>query len=53
MPNLRSRNIDAAVVYSPLSFQLEQSGQARILLDFSDAIPVHLATAWITTQTVI
>ena len=53
VPNLRSRNIDAAVVYSPLSFQLEQSNQARILLDFSEAIPVHLATVWITTQPVI
>ena len=53
VPNLRSRNVDAAVVYSPLSFQLEQSGQARVLLDFSTAIPAHIATVWITTQPII
>lgn len=53
VPNLRSRNVDAAVVCSPLSFQLEQSGQARILIDFSTAIPAHVATVWITTQSLI
>lgn len=53
VPNLRSRNVDAAVVYSPLSFQLEQAGQARILIDFSTAIPAHVATVWITTQPII
>jgi len=53
VPNLRSRNVDAAVVYSPLSFQLEQSGQARVLIDFADAIPAHVTTAWITTQPII
>ena len=53
VPNLRSRNVDAAVVYSPLSFQLEQSGQARVLIDFADAIPAHVNTTWITTQPLI
>ena len=53
VPNLRSRNVDAAVVYSPLSFQLEQSKQARILIDYADAIPAHVNTAWITTQSLI
>lgn len=53
VPNLRSRNVDAAVVYSPLSFQLEQSGQARVLLDYAEAIPPHVTTTWITTQPLI
>lgn len=53
VPNLRSRNVDAAVVYSPLSFQLEQAGQARILIDYGQAIPAHVSTAWITTQRLI
>lgn len=53
VPNLRSRNVDAAVVYSPLSYQLEQSGQARVLIDFAQAIPAHVSTAWITTQSLI
>ena len=53
VPNLRSRNVDAAVVYSPLSFQLEQSGQARILIDFAKAIPPHVSTVWIAPQALI
>ena len=53
VPNLRSRNVDAAVVYSPLSFQLEQAGQARVLIDYAEAIPAHVTTAWITTQPLI
>ncbi len=53
VPNLRSRNVDAAVVYSPLSFQLEQAGQARILIDYAQAIPAHVSTVWITTQPLI
>lgn len=53
VPNLRSRNVDAAVVYSPLSFQLEQAGQARLLLDYAQAIPAHVSTVWITTQPLI
>ena len=53
VPNLRARNVDAAVVYSPLSFQLEQTGQARILIDYAEAIPAHVTTAWITTQPLI
>ncbi len=53
VPNLRSRNVDAAVVYSPLSFQLEQSKQARILIDYADAIPAHVNTTWIATQSLI
>lgn len=53
VPNLRSRNVDAAVVYSPLSYQLEQSGQARVLIDFAQAIRPHVSTAWITTQSLI
>ena len=53
VPNLRSRNVDAAVVYSPLSFQLEQAGQARVLIDYAQAIPPHVSTTWITTQPLI
>ncbi len=53
VPNLRSRNVDAAVVYSPLSFQLEQAGQARVLIDYAEAIPPHVSTVWITTQPLI
>ena len=53
VPNLRTRNVDAAVVYSPLSFQLELAKQARILIDYGDAIPPAVNTAWITSQSLI
>lgn len=46
VPNLLSGNVDAAVVYSPLSFQMVQAGQARALVDYATAIPPHLAAGW-------
>ena len=33
VPNLLAGNVDAAVVYSPLSFQISKSGEARTILD--------------------
>lgn len=50
VPNLISGNVDAAVVYSPLSFQVIQSKQGRELLNYTNAIPAHLATGWMTTD---
>ncbi len=41
VPNLRSRNLDAAVIYSPLTFQLMRAGQARSLIDYATALPRH------------
>ena len=34
VPNLLAGNVDAAVVYSPLSFQIAKSGEARTILDY-------------------
>jgi NitT/TauT family transport system substrate-binding protein len=47
VPNLLSGNIDAAVVYSPLSFQIGKSGDAKTILDYSTAVPPNLTAGWI------
>jgi ABC-type nitrate/sulfonate/bicarbonate transport system substrate-binding protein len=47
VPNLLAGNVDAAVVYSPLSFQISKSGEARTILDFSKEVPANLAAGWI------
>jgi ABC-type nitrate/sulfonate/bicarbonate transport system substrate-binding protein len=47
VPNLMAGNIDAAVVYSPLSFQILKSGDARTILDYATAVPPNLTAGWI------
>jgi NitT/TauT family transport system substrate-binding protein len=47
VPNLMAGNIDAAVVYSPLSFQILKSGDARTLIDYATAVPPNLTAGWI------
>src|SRR5215813_4667565 len=47
VPNLLAGNIDAAVVYSPLSFQILQSGEARTILEYAAAVPPNLTAGWI------
>lgn len=47
VPNLRSRNVDAIVLYSPLSFQQMAGRQARSLVDFAASVPPHLNGGWI------
>ena len=47
VPNLMAGNIDAAVVYSPLSFQILKSGDARSILDYATAVPPNLTAGWI------
>ncbi len=50
VPNLLSGNVDAVVLYSPLSFQMMQEKQARSLIDFGSAVPQHVAGVWIATD---
>jgi ABC-type nitrate/sulfonate/bicarbonate transport system substrate-binding protein len=50
VPNLLAGNIDAAVVYSPLSFQIKKSGEARTLIDYASAVPPNLTSVWIVTD---
>jgi ABC-type nitrate/sulfonate/bicarbonate transport system substrate-binding protein len=47
VPNLLAGNVDAAVVYSPLSFQISKAGEARTILDYSTAVPPNLTAGWI------
>src|SRR5712691_8545960 len=48
VPNLLAGNVDAAVVYSPLSFQISKSGEARTILDYAREVPPNLTAGWIT-----
>ena len=50
VPNLLSGNVAAAVLYSPLSFQVEQEGDGRAILDFGTAIPEHLVAGWVASE---
>jgi ABC-type nitrate/sulfonate/bicarbonate transport system substrate-binding protein len=47
VPNLLAGNVDAAVVYSPLSFQIAKSGEAKTILDYAKEVPPNLAAGWI------
>jgi len=47
VPNLLAGNVDAAVVYSPLSFQIAKSDEARSILDYSKEVPPNLTAGWI------
>jgi NitT/TauT family transport system substrate-binding protein len=53
VPNLLSGNVDAVVLYSPLTFELLKSGEIKSLVDFSKELPEHLATGWMTTDKLI
>jgi NitT/TauT family transport system substrate-binding protein len=50
VPNLLAGNVDAAVVYSPLSFQIAKSGEARSLIDYAASVPPNLTSVWIATD---
>ncbi len=50
VPNLISGNVDAIVLYSPLSFQMMQNNQGKSLIDFGKEVPPHLSGLWIATD---
>ena len=50
VPNLLSGNIDATVLYSPLTYKMFIDKAARSLVDFGEAVPPHLTGAWIATD---
>jgi NitT/TauT family transport system substrate-binding protein len=50
VPNLLSGNIDATVIYSPLSYKLFIEKTARSLIDFGAAVPPNLTGAWMSTD---
>lgn len=53
VPNLLTGNIDATVLYSPLTYQMMQSNQARSIADFGELVPAHSAGSWIATDKII
>ena len=47
VPNLLSGNVDAVVLYSPLSFKIMQEKQGKSLIDFGAQVNPHLSGLWI------
>lgn len=47
VPNLLSGNVDAIVLYSPLTFKVMQDKSARSLTDYGADIPEHLTGIWL------
>jgi NitT/TauT family transport system substrate-binding protein len=50
VPNLLHDNLDAAVIYSPLSYQVMSEGKVRALIDFASAMPPNLIGGWAATD---
>jgi NitT/TauT family transport system substrate-binding protein len=50
VPNLLNNNLDAAVIYSPLSYQVTSEGKVRVLIDFATAMPANLIGGWTATE---
>jgi len=53
VPNLLTGNIDATVLYSPLTYSVMQAKQARAILDFGAEVPAHSTGSWIATDKII
>ncbi|HLX81708.1 MAG TPA: ABC transporter substrate-binding protein [Burkholderiales bacterium] len=53
VPNLLTGNVDATVLYSPLTFQVMQAKQARSIADFGQLVPAHSTGSWIATDKII
>jgi NitT/TauT family transport system substrate-binding protein len=50
VPNLLTDNLAAAVIYSPLSYQVVSEGKVRVLIDFATAMPPNLIGGWAATE---
>ena len=50
VPNLLNNNLAAAVIYSPLSYQVVSEGKVRTLIDFATAMPPNLIGGWTATE---
>lgn len=53
VPNLLTGNVDATVLYSPLTYQVMQAKQARSIADFGAEVPEHSTGSWIATDKII
>jgi NitT/TauT family transport system substrate-binding protein len=50
VPNMLSGNVDAVVLYSPLSFKMMLEKQGRTLIDFGGSVEPHLSGLWIASD---
>ena len=53
VPNLLTGNIDATVLYSPLTYKMIDEKVARPLMDYGAAVPAHSNSAWIASDKII
>ncbi|HTB38742.1 MAG TPA: ABC transporter substrate-binding protein [Reyranella sp.] len=53
VPNLFSGNIDATVLYSPLTYKVMQAKEARSIIDYGAEVPAHSTASWIATDKII
>jgi len=53
VPNLLTGNIEATVLYSPLTYKVVDEKVARTLIDYGQAVPAHSTGSWIATDKVI
>jgi NitT/TauT family transport system substrate-binding protein len=53
VPNLLSGNVEAVVLYSPLSFKVLQEKSVRVLVDYGADVPQHLSGVWIASDKLI
>jgi NitT/TauT family transport system substrate-binding protein len=53
VPNLLSGNVEAIVLYSPLSFKVLKDKSVNILVDFGKEVPEHLSGVWIASDKLI
>ena len=53
VPNLLTGNVDATVLYSPLTYKVMQDKQARSIGDFGELVPAHSTGSWIATDKLI
>jgi NitT/TauT family transport system substrate-binding protein len=53
VPNLLTGNIEATVLYSPLTFKVMDEKVARPLIDFGAEVPAHSTGSWIASDKII
>ena len=53
VPNLLTGNIDATVLYSPLTYKMIDEKVARPLIDYGASVPAHSNSAWIASDKII
>lgn len=53
VPNLLSGNVDAIVLYSPLSFRMFKEKTGRQLIDFGAEVPPHATGIWLASDKMI